>query len=188
MPEVSRRAEKSPNRLMLPLWSSRNKLNLSLFALILKLLLHEPMIRAVIWRRRHLGCWIICAQGCIHSVWSHPLWTLWRLQTWPDSESVSLSRDIASLCTDIFVRGKYQRAGSGMENCFVCFYGFMWMSLNVSAVGWMTIHLPLRFDVFFPLTLQCWQMEMITDYKANDARRPIFQHRCASGILWKLSA
>lgn len=108
---------------MLPLWSSRNKLNLWMFALILKLLLHEPMIRAVIWRRRHLGCWIICAQGWIRSVWSHPLWTLWRLQTWPDSESVSLSRDIASLCADIFVRGKYQRAGQGWRIVLFAFMG-----------------------------------------------------------------
>lgn len=146
-------------------------------------LLHELKIRALIWRHGHLGCWIITAQGCMHSVWSHPLWPMWRLQMWPDSEAWVCAETLfvccmASLCMDISAGGEISAGGSGMENCFVCFYEFMWMSPNVSAVGWMTIRLFLH-SVFFTLTLQCWQ-------NGNDQSvRQMMQG--VTETMWKLS-
>ena len=112
----------------------RNRLNLSLFALILKLLRHELKIRRLIWRHRRGGRRIIGAQGCIHFVWSHPWRSTWRSQTWPDCEAPGLCWGVASvLCGVTTCRLLCQ----GRIVFALFFYGFPWMSLNV--VGWMAV-------------------------------------------------
>lgn len=84
-----------------------------------------------------------------------------------------------------FMQGENISKGVRDGKLFCLLYGFMWMSLNVSAVGWMTIHPLLHSDAFFTLALQGWQMEVIRESRGNYARHLIFQHGCDTGIMRK---
>lgn len=111
---------KSPNPLLLALWSSKSKLNTSLFALML----HEL-------KSSHLETWtpgMLNHQGSgmhtLHLITSslNPV-KVADVTCLRKLEFVLRHCSCASLCVDISVGGKYQRVGQGWRIVLLAFMG-----------------------------------------------------------------
>lgn len=137
---------------------------------------HELKIKALIWRHGHLGCWIITAQGRMHSVWSHTSWVMWRLPTWPDSEVLGLCWDIVCVVFGITMHGRFSRRGeiSAWRVRDGELFGLVFMGswechwMLVQWDEWQSISFyTLMFTSLWPYGVD--RMEMIRQHNADDA-------------------